>query len=67
MNLKSVEGLEFATNLVRESDVLLENFGVGVLDRLGLGYDAMQKINPSLVYCVLKGFLSGPYEQRAAT
>jgi crotonobetainyl-CoA:carnitine CoA-transferase CaiB-like acyl-CoA transferase len=67
VNLKSVEGLEFATNLVRESDVLLENFGVGVLDRLGLGYDAMQKINPSLVYCVLKGFLSGPYEQRAAT
>ena len=38
----------------------------GVLDRLGLGYDAMQEINPSLVYCALKGFLSGPYEQRAA-
>lgn len=38
VNLKSVEGLEFATRLVRESDVLIENFGVGVLDRLGLGY-----------------------------
>jgi crotonobetainyl-CoA:carnitine CoA-transferase CaiB-like acyl-CoA transferase len=37
VNLKSVEGLEFATHLVRESDVLFENFGVGVLDRLGLG------------------------------
>ena len=66
VNLKSVEGLKFATHLVRESDVLIENFGVGVLDRLGLGYDAMQEINPSLVYCALKGFLSGPYEQRAA-
>ena len=66
VNLKSAEGLEFATSLVRASDVLLENFGAGVLDRLGLGYDAMQKINPGLVYCALKGFLSGPYEQRAA-
>jgi crotonobetainyl-CoA:carnitine CoA-transferase CaiB-like acyl-CoA transferase len=66
VNLKSVEGLEFATNLVRASDVLLENFSVGVLDRLGLGYDAMQEINPSLIYCALKGFLSGPYEQRVA-
>ena len=66
VNLKSVQGLEFATDLVRASDVLLENFGAGVLDRLGLGYDAMQKINPSLIYCALKGFLSGPYEQRAA-
>ena len=37
-----------------------------MLDRLGLGYDAMQEINPGLVYCALKGFLSGPYEQRAA-
>ena len=66
VNLKSAEGLEFAANLVRSSDVLLENFGTGVLDRLGLGYDAMQEINPRLVYCALKGFLSGPYEQRAA-
>ena len=66
VDLKSVQGLKFATDLVRASDVLLENFGAGVLDRLGLGYDAMQEINPSLVYCALKGFLSGPYEQRAA-
>ena len=66
VDLKSAEGLEFATNLVRAADVLLENFGAGVLDRLGLGYDAMQEINPRLVYCALKGFLTGPYEQRAA-
>ena len=47
VNLKSAEGLEFAIQLVRASDVLLENFGAGVLDRLGLGYEAIQKINPS--------------------
>lgn len=66
VNLKSEEGLKFAKELVCASDVLIENFGAGVLDRLGLGYDAMQKINPNLVYCALKGFLSGPYEKRAA-
>ena len=66
VNLKSAEGLEFASRLVQESDVLIENFSAGVLDRLGLGYDAMQKVNPRLVYCALKGFLSGPYEQRVA-
>ena len=66
VNLKSEEGLKFAKELVCASDVLIENFGAGVLDRLGLGYDAMKKINPNLVYCALKGFLSGPYEKRAA-
>ena len=66
VNLKSEEGLKFAKELVCASDVLIENFGAGVLDRIGLGYDAMQKINPNLVYCALKGFLSGPYEKRAA-
>ena len=66
VNLKSEEGLKFAKELVCASDVLIENFGAGVSDRIGLGYDAMQKINPNLVYCALKGFLSGPYEKRAA-
>ena len=66
VDLKSTAGHKFAMKLVSGSDVLIENFGAGVLDRLGLGYDAMQKINPRLVYCALKGFLSGPYEHRAA-
>ena len=66
VDLKSDEGLAFAIELVKASDVLLENFGVGVLDRLGLGYAAMEAVNPGLVYCALKGFLTGPYEQRAA-
>lgn len=66
VNLKSPEGYKFATNLILDSDVLIENFGIGVMDRLGLGYKAIQEINPRLIYCALKGFLSGPYENRAA-
>ena len=48
--------------LIAESDVLLENFGPGALDRLGLGYDALSKLNPKLIYATIKGFGTyGPY------
>ena len=66
VNLKSPEGQKFAINLIRQSDVLIENFGKGVMDRLELGYKYTQEINTKLIYCSLKGFLSGPYENRAA-
>ena len=66
VNLKSPEGHKFAINLIRQSDVLIENFGKGVMDRLDLGYKSTQEINTKLIYCSLKGFLSGPYENRAA-
>jgi crotonobetainyl-CoA:carnitine CoA-transferase CaiB-like acyl-CoA transferase len=66
VNLKSPEGHKFAINLIRQSDVLIENFGKGVMDRLELGYKSTQEINTKLIYCSLKGFLSGPYENRAA-
>ncbi|MDA1099979.1 MAG: CaiB/BaiF CoA-transferase family protein [Proteobacteria bacterium] len=52
--------------LVRQSDVLLENFALGTMDRLGLGYEALKILNPGLIYLQLKGFLSGPYEERRA-
>ncbi|MDP6344975.1 MAG: CaiB/BaiF CoA-transferase family protein [Alphaproteobacteria bacterium] len=52
--------------LVRQSDVLLENFALGTMDRLGLGHEAMSALNPRLIYLQLKGFLSGPYEERRA-
>jgi crotonobetainyl-CoA:carnitine CoA-transferase CaiB-like acyl-CoA transferase len=52
--------------LIKRSDVLLENFAVGTMDRLGLGYEAASALNPRLIYTALKGFLSGPYETRRA-
>ena len=66
LDVKSPKGLAFARRLVRRADVLIENFRPGGLDRLGLGYEALRAENPALIYCSLKGFLSGPYENRAA-
>ncbi len=66
MDLKSAEGLAVARRLLEGSDVLIENFAPGVLDRLGLGYAAVATVNPRLVYCTLKGFLDGPYAHRMA-
>lgn len=62
LNLKTEEGKYLFRRLIGESDVLLENFGPGALDRLGLGYDALAKINPRLIYATIKGFGTyGPY------
>jgi len=66
IDLKSVAGKEVFRKVVAQADALLENFAPGTMDRLGLGYDTLSKVNPRLVYCALKGFLSGPYEKRAA-
>ena len=52
--------------LVRRADVLIENFAPGAMDRSGLGWEATSRLNPQLIYCSLKGFLSGPYEERRA-
>jgi len=66
LDLKSAEGRDVVARLVRGADVLVENFAPGTLDKLGYGYDAMAALNERLVYCSLKGFLSGPYEKRPA-
>ena len=62
LNLKTEEGKELFRKVIAQSDVLLENFGPGALDRLGLGYDALSKLNPRLIYATIKGFGTyGPY------
>jgi len=66
LDLDAPEGLEAAKRLVATADVFLENFRPGALEAKGLGYAALSKLNPRLVYCSLKGFLPGPYEKRTA-
>ncbi len=62
LNLKTDEGKELFRQVIAQSDVLVENFGPGALDRLGLGYDALNRINPRLIYATIKGFGTyGPY------
>ena len=66
LNLKDPQGLELAKRLAASADVVVENFRAGTMDKLGLGYDALAALNPRLIYCSEKGFLSGPYEHRTA-
>jgi crotonobetainyl-CoA:carnitine CoA-transferase CaiB-like acyl-CoA transferase len=66
LDLKTPQGLEILKKLVLHSDVFIENFGPGTVDRLGLGYEELSKLNPRLIYCSLKGFMKGPYENRPA-
>ena len=66
LDLDSPEGRGAILGLVATADVFLENFRPGALEAKGLGYAALSKVNPRLVYCSLKGFLPGPYEERTA-
>ena len=66
LDLKSADGIALAREIVENSDILIENFRPGAMDKLGLGYQALSAINPRLIYLSLKGFLSGPYEHRTA-
>jgi len=56
LNLKSEKGLEIAKELVKKVDITIENFSTGVMDKLGLGYEELRKINPSLIYASITGF-----------
>jgi crotonobetainyl-CoA:carnitine CoA-transferase CaiB-like acyl-CoA transferase len=66
LDMKSAEGLEIARRLVATADIVTENFRPGAMDKLGLGYEAVHRLDPRIVYCSLKGFLEGPYEHRTA-
>ena len=66
LDLKSSDGLQAAKRLAVGADVIIENFRPGTLERLGLGYKELNKKNSGLIYCSLKGFLEGPYQDRTA-
>src|SRR5690606_5589699 len=61
LDLKSDVGREAASRLIESSDILVENFRPGVIDRLGLGYETVRKTNPGLIFCSISGYgQSGP-------
>lgn len=66
IDLKNEEGKKIIYQLVPTADIVVENFGPGTMERLGFGYDKLSELNERLIYCSLKGFLSGPYEKRHA-
>src|SRR5258708_11966068 len=67
LDLKQSRGKEILLELVAKADVLIENFAAGVMDRLGLGWDVLHKVNPRLVYGGSSGFrLHRPYRDLAA-
>ncbi len=65
LNLKSPEGAGVLRRLAESADALVESFRPGVLDRLGVGYEALARTNPRLVYCAITGYgQDGPYRDR---
>jgi len=66
IDIKTGAGRAVIHKVIAGADALIENFAHGTMERLGLGYEALAAVYPRLVYCSLKGFLSGPYEKRAA-
>lgn len=65
INLKDAEGIEIIKKMVSDADVLIESSRPGVMDKLGLGYDVLEEINPRLIYCSISAFgQTGPYAKR---
>jgi crotonobetainyl-CoA:carnitine CoA-transferase CaiB-like acyl-CoA transferase len=67
IDLKSAEGKALFFEMVKKADVVLENYRVGTLNKLGIGYEEAKKHNPGIIYCSVSGFgQDGPYRDRAA-
>lgn len=65
LNLKSEEGKKLFRDLVKKADIVVENYRPGVMDKLGLGYDELKKINNRIIYGSVSGFgNTGPYRLR---
>lgn len=66
LNLKPEKGKEIFLKLAKDYDVILESFRPGVMDRLGVGYEAIKQVNPEIIYCAITGYgQDGPYRDRA--
>lgn len=62
LNLKTEQGRQILLRMAKEADVLTENYRRGTLEKLGLGYDVLSKVNPGLIYCAVSGYgRDGPY------
>ncbi len=67
LNLRAERGKDLFLELVAKSDIVVENFTPGVMDRLGLDYEALKKVNPKIIYCSISGYgQDGPYRDRSA-
>jgi crotonobetainyl-CoA:carnitine CoA-transferase CaiB-like acyl-CoA transferase len=67
LNLKTEEGLSIFKNLVKQSDVVVQNFRAGVMERLGIGYEVLKSLKPDIIYAALSGFGQyGPYSTRGS-
>lgn len=66
LNLKTAQGREILLRMVQDADVLTENYRRGTLEKFGLGYDVLSKVNPGLIYCAVSGYgRDGPYGDKA--
>ena len=66
LNLKHPKGKEIFLELVKKSDVVIENYRPGTMERLGIGYETLSKVNPRIIYASISGFGQyGPYKERA--
>lgn len=66
VDLKSEQGQEIVQDLAAKSDVVVENFRTGAAEKIGLGYEALKKLNPRIVYCSISGFgRTGPDKNKA--
>src|SRR5580658_9934525 len=65
LNLKTEAGRDALSRLLKDADVLIENYRRGMMEKMGFGYDALHALNPKLIYCSISGFgRTGPYADR---
>lgn len=65
LNLKSPEGMRLLKELIKKSDIVIQNMSVGTMEKLGLGYEELKKLNPGIIYAALSGYGQyGPYKNR---